>query len=307
MSDDNPRMGGTEWALLVLLSFLWGGAFFLSKIAVAEVPPLLLVFLRASLAAATLVVILTIMGQRLPGDWRTWRALLVMGLFNNAIPFALLFWGQTHIPSGLAAILNATTPLWSVVIAQLAGGQERLTTQRVFGVLLGLIGVAVMLAPGFAARVGGDTLAECACLIAALSYGIAGVFGRRFLRGLAPLATAAGQLVASSAIMLPVVLLAVPDIWTIRPDSGVAMAVLGLALLGTALAYVIYFRVLATAGATNILLVTLLIPVSAALLGGLFLNEKLEARHLIGMAVIALGLAAIDGRPFMLLRRTFAR
>jgi drug/metabolite transporter (DMT)-like permease len=300
-------MGGTEWALLVLLSFLWGGAFFLSKIAVAEVPPLLLVFLRASLAAATLVVILTIMGQRLPGDWRTWRALLVMGLFNNAIPFALLFWGQTHIPSGLAAILNATTPLWSVVIAQLAGGQERLTTQRVFGVLLGLIGVAVMLAPGFAARVGGDTLAECACLIAALSYGIAGVFGRRFLRGLAPLATAAGQLVASSAIMLPVVLLAVPDIWTIRPDSGVAMAVLGLALLGTALAYVIYFRVLATAGATNILLVTLLIPVSAALLGGLFLNEKLEARHLIGMAVIALGLAAIDGRPFMLLRRTFAR
>jgi drug/metabolite transporter (DMT)-like permease len=300
-------MGGTEWALLILLSLLWGGAFFFGKLGVAEVPPLLLVLLRVGLAALALVAVLALTGQRLPGDWHSWRALAIMGLFNNVIPFGLIFFGQTRIPSGLAAILNATTPLFGVVIAQLAGNQERLTAPRALGVLLGVGGVAVMLAPGLTSGIGGDVLAEGACLTAALSYGIAGVFGRRYLGGIAPLATAAGQLIASSAIILPVVLVAVPELWTLRPSPGVIGAVAALALLGTALAYVIYFRILAKAGSTNILLVTLLIPVSAALPGGMFLGERLAARHFVGMAVIALGLAAIDGRPIAAARRAMGR
>ena len=305
MTDGNLRMGGVEWALLILLSVIWGGAFFFGKLGVAEVPPLLLVLLRVGLAALTLLAVLVVTSQRLPMDWRIWRALLVMGVFNNVIPFALIFFGQTHIPSGLAAILNATTPLFGVVIAQLAG-LERLTASRIFGVALGMAGVATMLAPGLVDGISGNLLAECACLGGALSYGIAGVWGRRTLRGLPSLVTATGQLLASSAVMVPVVLVAVPNPWSLQFSGGVVMAVAGLAVISTALAYVIYFRILAAAGSTNILLVTLLIPVSAALLGGLFLGERLEARHVEGMLVIALGLAAIDGRPYEFLRRAFS-
>ena len=299
----NPRMGGAEWALLILLSLLWGGAFFFAKLGVTELPPLLVVFLRVSLAAITLGAVLVVLRQPLPTDWRIWLALFAMGLVNNVIPFALFFWSQTHIPSGLAAILNATTPLFGVVIAQLAGGQERLTAARVAGIALGISGVAIMLAPGLVEGIGGDTLAECACLAAAFSYGVAGVFGRRYLRDLPPLVTAAGQLMGSTAIMAPVIAFAVPEPWALHASQGAIAAVIGLALISTALAYVIYFRILARAGSTNILLVTLLIPVSAILLGGLFLGERLAARHIIGMAVIALGLAAIDGRPIGMLRR----
>jgi len=302
----NPRMGGAEWALLILLSLLWGGSFFFAKLGVAELPPLLVVFLRVALAAFALGAVLALLRQPLPTDGRTWLALFAMGAVNNVIPFALFFWSQTHIASGLAAILNATTPLFGVIIAQLVG-QERLTINRALGVAIGIGGVAIMLAPDPVNGFGGDTLAECACLAAAFSYGVAGVFGRRFLRDLPPLVTAAGQLMASTAIMLPVVALAVSDPWSLRPSDGAIAAVIGLALISTALAYVIYFRILAKAGSTNILLVTLLIPVSAALLGGLFLGERLATRHIIGMVVIALGLAAIDGRPIAAARRALGR
>jgi len=302
----NPRMGGREWALLIALSLLWGGAFFLAKISVGQVPPLVLVFLRAGLAALALALTLLILGQPLPRGFAVWRALAVMGLFNNAIPFGLLFWGQTHIATGLAAMLNATSPLFSAAIAHLAG-QERLTRARALGALLGIGGVATMMSADLGTGAGANMWAQLACLGAALSYGIAGVFGRRHLRGVPPLGAAAGQLIASSAMVLPVMLVLAPEAWTLRPSLDVIAAVIALALLGTALAYAIYFRILATAGATNLLLVTVLIPVSAALLGGMFLGERLEARHFIGMAVIALGLAAIDGRTAARLRRALSR
>jgi drug/metabolite transporter (DMT)-like permease len=303
--DRNPTMGAVEWILLLILSILWGGSFFFAKLGVSALPPLVVVFLRVAIAAATLVAALVALGRPLPKGARLWAALAAMGLFNNVIPFALIFWAQTHIPSGLAAIINATTPLFSTVVAQLAAGQERLTPGRGGGVIVGVAGVAAMMAPNLAEGRDSDILAELACVGAAVSYAVAGVFGRRYFRGVAPLATAAGQLTASSVIMLPVVLLAVPDATSLRPDTGVIAAVIALALISTALAYVIYFRILATAGATNILLVTLLIPVSAILLGGAFLGERLEARHLLGMAAIAIGLGAIDGRPLAFLRRRF--
>jgi drug/metabolite transporter (DMT)-like permease len=218
-----------------------------------------------------------------------------MGLFNNAVPFGLILWGQIHIPSGLAAILNATTPLFTVLVAHVATRDEKLTGSRVAGLMLGLSGVVAMLGPDLLLELGTDIAAQVACLLAAVSYAIAGVYGRRF-RGEPPLRVATGQLVASSVILAPVALLTDRP-WTLALPGGAALAaLLALAALSTALAYLIYFRILSRAGATNVLLVTFLIPVSAILLGWLVLHEQLAMRHFAGMGAIALGLIAIDGR-----------
>jgi drug/metabolite transporter (DMT)-like permease len=301
----NPTMRAREWALLLALSVLWGGSFFFSKIAVSTLPPLVIALARVAVAAAVLVAVLHPSGGRLPRGWRIWRALFVMGLLNNAIPFALFLWAQTQIPSGLAAILNGTTPLFGVVVAG-AVGQERLTLARLSGIGLGALGVAAMVGPGLVGGLGAHTVAEIACLAAALSYALAGVFGRRHLATLPPLTTATGQLMASAVLLTPLVACTVPDLGAFNPDRGAIMAVVGLAVVSTALAYVIYFRILAAAGSTNLLLVTQLIPVSAILLGAVFLGERLEARHFAGMAIIALGFAAIDGRVLRFFRRRAA-
>jgi drug/metabolite transporter (DMT)-like permease len=290
------NMGPVEWALLVTLSVLWGGSFFFGKVALADLPPFTVVFGRVSLAALALNLVVLASGQRMPGSPRTWGTFAVMGLLNNLVPFSLIFWGQTHIASGLASILNSTTPLFTVVLAHFLTRDERLTANRLTGVLAGLVGVVVMIGPDVLGGLRANVLAQGAVLCAALSYALAGIYGRRF-RGTPPLVTAAGQVTATSVMLLPVMLLADRP-WTL-PLPGVRTwaAVAGLALLCTALAYVLYFRILAVAGATNLLLVTFLIPVSALLLGGLVLGERLEPRHFCGMGLIALGLAAIDGRP----------
>jgi drug/metabolite transporter (DMT)-like permease len=288
-------MGPVEWGLLLLLSLLWGGSFFFSKIAVGELPPLTVVLCRVVLAALTLNLIVLLAGRRLPADARTWGALVVMGLLNNAVPFSLIFWGQTQIASGLASILNATTPLFTVLVAHVATSDEKLTPRRLLGVITGVAGVAIMIGPGaFAA--GGATLAKLAVLGAALSYAFAAIWGRRF-RGLPPTVTAAGQLTSSALVMTPVALL-IDQPWTLSvPSTRVILAVVALAIVSTAAGYLLYFAVLARAGATNVSLVTLLIPPSAMLLGAVFLTEQLELRDLLGLAFIAAGLAAIDGRP----------
>jgi drug/metabolite transporter (DMT)-like permease len=294
-------MSATDWLLLVTLSVLWGGSFFFAKLAVLELPPLTVALGRVAIAAAILVVLARMTGVALPDRMAAWRPYLLMGLLNNAVPFGLIFWGQTHIPSGLAAILNATTPLFTALVAHAATADERLNTARLVGVAAGLAGVTVMIGPDLLRALGADVLGQLACLLAAVSYAFAGVYGRRF-RGEPPLRVAAGQLVASSVLLAPVVIL-LDRPWTLAPPSATAIAALvALAALSTALAYLIYFRILARAGATNVALVTFLIPVSAILLGTLLLGEQLEPRHLAGMAAIAVGLAAIDGRLLRLLR-----
>ena len=232
---------------------------------------------------------------RMPRAPGLWAAFLGVGLLNNAVPFALFVWGQHHIASGLAAILNATTPLFTVVVAHLLTPDEPLTPGKAAGVAVGFVGVVVMLGADLLAGLGTGLLTQAACLAATLSYAFAGVFGRRFRRmGVPPLATAAGQVTASTLVMLPLALL-VDRPWAL-PGPGTWAALVGLGLLSTALAYVLYFRLLAAAGATNLLLVTFLIPVSAILLGALALGEELETKHFIGMALIGAGLAFIDGR-----------
>ncbi len=296
-------MTGRAWLLLLALSVLWGGSFFFVGVAVHELPPLTIAASRVGLAALALLAVLRLSGVALPRDPLVWRAFLVMGLLNNVIPFSLIIWAQGQIPSGLASILNATTPISTALVAHAFTTDEKLTPNRAAGVLLGLAGVVILLGPDLLAGLGGNVMAQGAVLVATVSYACAATFGRRFRRlGVPPLATASGQLLGSSAILLPLALLAERSWLLPLPSLPVLAALLALALVSTALAYVIFFRVMAQAG-SNVNLVTLLVPVSAILLGVLVLGEALSLRHFAGMAVIALGLAAIDGRALRLLRR----
>lgn len=297
------RMTGQSWGLLLALSVLWGGSFFFIGIAVREWPPLTIVASRVLIAAAVLLLVLRLSGLQLPRRPAVWLAFFGIGILNNAIPFTLIVWGQSQIPSGLASILNATTPISTALVAHAFTADEKLTSNRLIGVLIGLGGVVIMLGPDLLSGLGSDVLAQAACLLATLSYACAAVFGRRFRRmGVAPLVIANGQLIASSTILLPLALL-FEQSWRLPvPSLATVLALLALAIFSTALAYVIFFRVMAAAG-SNVNLVTLLVPVSAILLGVLVLGETLAWRHLAGMAAIALGLAAIDGRLLVVLRR----
>jgi len=229
-----------------------------------------------------------------------------MGLLNNVIPMSLILWGQIRIGSGLAAILNASTPLFTVVLAHFFTRDERMTAKKIAGVLFGLAGIVVMVGPAALDGLSGSLLAQLAMLGAAVSYACAGIFGRRFA-GTPPLVTAAGQVTASSLTVLPLSLI-VDRPWLLSPPGARTWgAVAGLALLCTALAYVIYFRILATSGASNLLLVTLLMPVTAVLLGTALLGERIEPRSIVGTTLIAAGLATIDGRLVAAVRRCAGR
>ena len=295
-----------NWCLLATLSVLWGGAFFFVAVAVREVPPLTVVLARVFIAALCLLVVLRLQGERLPTASSTYIAFFAMGALNNVIPFSLLFWAQTSISSGLASILNATTPIFSNVIAHAFLGDERMQANKLLGVVFGMIGVIVLVSGELFAGFGITVLGVFACLGAAFSYGLASVFGRRFARlGIAAKTVACGQLTASSLIMLPVVI-AIDQPWDLpAPGVSAVLSIIALAVISTALAYVIYFHLLATAGAVNAALVTLLIPVSAIFLGATFLDEQLQSHHYVGMLLVASGLLAADGR--LLSRRSAAR
>ena len=290
-------MTASDWALLAVLSIVWGGSFLFNGVAVRELPPLTIVALRVATAAMALLLVLRLTGVELPRNRQAWAAFLGMSILNNVIPFTLIVWGQSHIASGLASILNATTPLFTVIVAHYLTTDERLTGQKFAGVIVGFVGVAVMIGAAAFVSLDAGILAQLAVLGAALSYGFSGVFGRRFkTMGIPPLATTAGQVIASSAILLPTALI-VDRPWTLAmPSTGAILSLAALGLVSTAFAYVIFFRLLARAGATNVGLVTFLIPVSAILLGVLILGETLAARHIVGMALIGGGLILIDGR-----------
>ena len=295
-------MGTADWTLLLALATLWGGSYLFGKVALADLPPFTVATGRLGLAAIVLHVVARVTGQRLPWTAAAWRAFWIMGLLNNIIPMSLILWGQTTIGSGLAAILNASTPLFTVLLAHIFTRDERLTVHKVGGVLFGLAGVAVMIGPDALGGLHRGVLAQVVMLGAAVSYACAGIFGRRFA-GTPPLVAATGQVTASGLTLLALSFL-VDQPWRLAlPGFRTWAAVAALAVLCTALAYVIYFRILATSGASNLLLVTLLMPVNAVLLGIIFLDEHIEPRHLTGMALIAAGLVVIDGRLAAHLRR----
>ena len=307
VAGDKPHMIRTtmnrgDWLILVALAVIWGGAFFFIGVAVRHVPPLTYVWLRLTIAAAAMWVYVKARGGSLGLPRQVWGAIVLLAVLNNALPFTLFGWGQTHIASGLASILNATTPIWGVVVAHFLTHDERMTPRKIAGVLLGFGGVATMIGPALLSNIGTSGLAELACIAAALSYALAAVWARRFRRmGVSPVSVTTGQLTAGALIMLPMSMI-VDQPWTHPlPPVGAWAAITALGLFCTAFGYVLYFRLIDHAGATNALLVTLLVPPVAIVLGAMFLGETLAPQDFIGLGLIALGLAAIDGRLVSLL------
>ena len=283
--------------MLLLLSVLWGGSYFFVEIALTEWSPLLIVAVRVVIACIVIWGIVLAAGLPVPRSPLAWMAFFWMGLLNNIIPFLLIVWGQKEIESGLAAILTAAAPIFSVLVAGVWLKDEPVTRLRLLGAVLGLIGVVVLIGPSALAGLDANLLAQLAVLGAALSYAFAGVYARRFTRmNIDPIVAASGQLLMSSLIMILLVLAFEAPVQLIDSSAKVWAAVGLMAVFSTAFAYILYFRLLASAGATNAILVTLLIPVTAILLGALILDERLQWLHFLGMAVIGLGLLVIDGR-----------
>lgn len=305
MKDTAPAlaMPPSAWMQIILLSAIWGGSFLFGRIAAQEVPALAIAFARVLTAASVLWVFLLVSRRRLPViDRHLIVGLLVMGLVNNAIPFTLIFWGQKEIGAGLASIFNAMTPLFTVIFAQFATRDERITPLKLAGIATGITGVAVLVGDGLGAGLERHVAAELAVLGAAASYGIAGVWGRRFAK-VDPVFVATGQLTASSAILAVPALFAAAGTMQSLPSMAAILAILTLAVLCTAFAYVLFFRILAVAGATNTALVTFMVPASAILLGWLFLGERLSPHEFAGMALIACALILVDGGLLRRLRR----
>ena len=300
----NRTMATSEWNSLLLLGLVWGGAFFFIDLAVAEVAPLTFVWLRLTIAAAVLWLYLWVRGQlpKLPAA--AIGAMLVLALLNNAIPFTLFAWSQTHIDGGLSSILNATSPIWTVLVAHVATSDERMTLAKITGVLLGFAGVAVMIGADLLANVGNQALAQLAGLAGAFSYALAGVWARRFrVMQISPVTVSAWQLAVAAMIMLPVAFIADRPWNAAMPSLTAWSAIFALAIVCSAFAYILYFRIIERAGATNALLVTLLTPPIAIGLAAAFLGEQLGVQHFIGLTLIAIGLAAIDGRLINRFRR----
>jgi drug/metabolite transporter (DMT)-like permease len=301
-------MSKYEWLLLIILSIVWGGSFFFVGVAVEALPPLTIVALRVSLATIALLTVVYFSGLRMPTNPKILVAFIFMGILNNVIPFTLIVWGQTHIASGLASILNATTPLFTIVAAHFLTKDEKMTNNKIVGVIIGFAGVVIMLGHEALGGLGDSVFAQLAVLAAAISYSLAGIYGRRFAQsGIKPVVTATGQVTASSLLLIPLAVFYDKPFALPMPGIEIWLAILGLALISTAFAYILYFRILSTAGATNLLLVTLLIPVSAILLGTVILGEQLELKHMLGMGLISIGLLSMDGRAFPTILNSFMK
>ena len=294
-------MRPTEWVMLIVLSIFWGGSFFFAEIALRDFQPFTVVFLRVALAAIILLGVVYIGGQRMPGARKVWGAFFVMGALNNAIPFSLIVWGQTRIDSGVASIFNATTPIFTVLLAHWLTTDEKLTIRKLAGVFIGFLGVCIMMGPEIKDGFSWRGLGQLAVLGAAVSYSFAGIFGKR-LKGTSAVVNATGMLICSSIMMLPLALI-IDTPWTLKPSLSALAAVGGMAIISTAFAYLLYFGILASAGATNVLLVTFLIPISALLLGMGVLGEVIRVLECTGMGCIFLGLILIDGRVLNWIRK----
>lgn len=292
-----------DWIMLVSLSLLWGGTFYFAAVALKELPPLTLVLVRCVIAALALAPVLALLGFTFPRTREGWRDFAVMAILNNIIPFGLIFYGQKVIPSGLAAVLNATTPLMSLLVTRLATG-ERWTANKLGGVLIGIAGVGVLVGPAaFGGATSASLLGMLACLVATLSYGVSGLWSRR-LTGYAAPVSAASQMICSSLLLIPIAG-AVDRFWELAlPTGPVLAAIVALGILSTAVAYVLFFEIIRSAGPLNAMLVTLLVPFTSITLGALLLGEALTPRQFLGAGIIGVSLLVIDGRLFGLKPRT---
>jgi drug/metabolite transporter (DMT)-like permease len=297
-------MNAREWGMLLLLGLLWGSTFYFTAIGLTGLPPLTLVTLRILLAAIAMHAVVAFMGLRLPTDRRAWIEFVRMSVLNNVIPFILIAWGQTRVASGVASVLIATTPMLTALCAHVLTHDEKITRNGAIGIVCGIVGVAVMIGGAVVSQATHDFAGEIAILGAAVAYALSSIQARRFSAlNITPLVSTTGLLTVSVIILMPAMIV-FDRPWTLPwPGAQVVVSVLILALVASAFAYLLYFRIAATAGATNLMLVTFLMPVVAILLGVFVLGERLEPRHIWGMALIAVGLSAIDGRLWRWMRR----
>lgn len=290
-------MSAADWTQLLLLGAIWGGSFFFARIAVAEMHPLALVLFRVGIAAAALQIYLAARGISFKLALPYAGGFFLLAILNNGIPFSLIFAGQTQLGAGIASVLNSTTPFWTILLANALTTDEKITWNKIAGVGLGIVGTAVMIGPGLLTGLGGPLWPKLALIGASISYALALMVAKRF-RAVPPTVVATAQLTCSTIVMLPVVLLTQDTAHLFDASGHVWAAILALALLSTAFAYILYFNLVSSAGATNASLVTLVVPASAILLGALFLGERLDAVEMAGIALIGLGLLTIDGRLF---------
>lgn len=288
-------MNGKNLALLILLAALWGPSFLFIKVAVEDIPPLTLVLGRVTIGATFLLIVLLSQRRRLPNDRRIWGYLAVVALLHNALPWVLLSWGEQYIDSALASILNGTTPLFTIILAHFLVQGDRMTASKVIGVLLGFIGLFLLILPSLADGVQASTWGLIAVTIASASYGVAIIYSRNHLRGLPPLVAPTSQLMLATLYMFPLALV-VDRPWTLSAPSTAALAsLLALGILGTGVAFIVYYRLIETANPTYISMVTYVIPIFGVILGVLVLNEQLTWYALAGFALILLGVMVVNG------------
>ena len=284
-----------DWVLIFILALIWGGSFLFGRILMLEWPPFTVVFLRVFIAAIALWGFIAITRGKVSIPLHLVSALVVMAILNNVIPFSLILIGQQEIGSGLASVVNAMTPIWTLIIANFFTVDEKFTRLKLAGIICGFIGVAVLIGADLVQGLSASAWAQAAILGATISYGFATVWGKRF-KGTDPIIIATGQLTASSLIILPIVFLIEDPLNLSAPTMEMIISVLGLSVLCSAIAYILFFKILESAGATNLSLVTFVIPPSAIFFGFLFLGETLDYEDVIGVLMIAAGLALIDGR-----------
>jgi len=292
---------GRAWAELLLLSAIWGGSFLSVRLALNEIGPLTTVAHRVFWGALILWLVIAARRLPLPRDPRIWVGFLVMGALNNVIPFTLLTWGQLHIETGLTSILNSTTAIFGILVAAAVFADERLTIRRLIGVTLGFCGVAIAIGPEALMRFDLRSIAQLAVLGATLSYAFAGAWARARLSSLSPLVAAAGMLTASALFMVPMAWITEG---AFRFDLSLVTwgSIAYIAGAATAVAYLLYYRVLAMAGSGNLMLCTLLIPPIAIVLGAAVLGEALMPQAYGGFVLLALGMVVLDGRALAALR-----
>jgi drug/metabolite transporter (DMT)-like permease len=288
-------MGLKNFLWLLLLAGLWGPSFLFIKVAVGEISPFTLVTGRVGLAALLLYLILRLQGRALPRSGRLWGCFAVAGFFSNALPFTLITWGEIHIDSAVAAILNGTTPLFTILLAHLFTSDDRMNGVKVAGVLLGFGGLIVLIAPSLFEGFHATTWGLIAVATAAASYGVATVYTRQKLRGLPPLVAPTAQLAMATLFLIPLVLVVEQPFSRPLPSWTALASLLALSVVGTAMAFVLYYRLLEKLTATNISMVTYLVPVIGVLLGVVVLNEQPGWNAYAGCALILLGVMVVNG------------
>jgi drug/metabolite transporter (DMT)-like permease len=297
------RLGAVEWGLIALQSMLWGSSYFFIAVVQPELPALTIAALRTLPASVALLLIVLSLGYRLPATLAEWRLFILFAGFNSVLPFVLIIWGQSRATGGMAAILNAASPLFGIFLAHLLTHDEKLSLDKLAGILVGIVGVAILVGPDLALGSGADVAARLALLAAPLCYVCANIFARRRLGNYPPFVVAAMQMVGAIFVAFPLAL-AVDRPWTLPvPSLTILAAIAGMGVLGSALASLCHFTVLQRAGSTNATLVTLIMPLTPILLGGIFLGDRLSPRDIAGALVIAAALAIIDGRLLKALRR----